>query len=175
VYSSSTSNQKAIESQDSNYTTLRTSSKEANLGIGRFESVTIGANKFPSNSSYGDLEQTRITQASLVRPSNKGGMQLSPFSYTQIGNQNASQEEITQGAYSPQLSSIIGTNTSSHLSLITVDIMFLNSTNSAAVDRTAVSRRPLKQSLTAIFSSILGASVFASFIIVLHKLYYRNF
>jgi hypothetical protein len=174
MYSSFTANPKAIGSQDGNLTALTTSSKQVDLGFERFESVTTGANQFPSDGSHGDLEQTGITQASLVRPSDEGRMQLGHFSHTQMENQNAPQGETARGAYGQQLSTT-GADTSSLSSSTTADIVFPNSTNSPAVDGTGVSRRFSKQSLAAIFGSILGASVFAGCIVVLHKLCYRNF
>lgn len=72
MYSSSTGNQKSVDSLHNNLTALTTSSKQVDLGIDRFALVTTGINKFPSHGTDDDLEQTEITQASLVRTSDEG-------------------------------------------------------------------------------------------------------
>jgi hypothetical protein len=42
------------------------------------------------------------------------------------------------------------------------------------LDGSGMSRRPSKQSLGTIFGSILGASILAGCIVILHRLCYRN-
>jgi hypothetical protein len=58
MYSSSTSNLESLGSLHNSLTGLTTSSKQVDLGIERFASVTTGSNKSPSDGSNDDLEQT---------------------------------------------------------------------------------------------------------------------
>ncbi|KAJ5454067.1 uncharacterized protein N7458_005023 [Penicillium daleae] len=154
MYSSSTSNLESLGSLHNSLTVLTTSSKQVDLGIERFASVTTGSNKSPSDDSNDDLGQTEITQASLIRTSDEGRVQLGHFSHTQMESQNASQGETTQGSYGPQLSPT-RVDISPHPSstTTTTDIVFSNPTNSSTVDGSGVSRQPSKQSLSAIFGS----------------------
>lgn len=56
MYSSSTSNLESLGSLHNSLTVLTTSSKQVDLGIERFVSVTTGSNKSPSDGSNNDLE-----------------------------------------------------------------------------------------------------------------------
>ncbi|KAJ5460926.1 uncharacterized protein N7458_002478 [Penicillium daleae] len=152
MYSSS-SNLESLGSLHNSLTVLTTSSKQVDLGIERFASVTTGSDKSPSDGSNDDLEQTEITEASLIRTSDEGRMQLGHFSHTQMENQNASQGETTQGSYGPQLSTTRVDISPHPSSTTTTDIVFSNPTNSSTVDGSGVSRQPSKQSLSAIFGS----------------------
>ena len=174
VYSRPTSNQDPLDSLRDSFTALTTTSKQVDLSIDGFASITTGSSKSSSDGSNDDLEHTGITLASLIRTSDEGRMQLGHFSHTQMANQNASQGETTQGTSGPQ-SSTTRVDPSPLSSSTTADIVFSSPTNSATLDGSGMSRRPSKQSLGTIFGSVLGASILAGCIVILHRLCYRNF
>lgn len=176
IYSSSTSNQKLLDSLLDSLTDFTISFKQVDLGTEHFPSKTTESNNSPSGASNDDLEHTEIVQASLIRTSGEGRMQPSHFSHTQMESQNARQGETTQGAYGPQsFSSTILADITAPSSSTTADSVFSSPTSGTSLDGSGVSRRPSKQSLGAIFGSILGASIFAGCIVVLHRLCYRSF
>lgn len=148
---------------------LITLTSQVDFGIERFLPATTGSNNPPSDNIIGDLEPTERAQASLIRTSAEGGIQPGHFSHVQVESQNALQEDTTQGASGPQSSTTLVI-----ISSLSSTTSFVFSTPTTELDWSGVSRRPSKQSLAAIFGSILGASIFAGCIVILHRLCYRN-